>query len=144
MTQHCEECGARMKRYWHTLSPGLVGTLRKFGNVVKPNNNMIHLQKHLDLDKNEYNNFQKLQYFGLVAKLVFNGELRRGYWEITEDGRKFLKHDISMPKRVETFRDRIVDRSTERVWISDFFGPTEEEYWQKIFGPVAVEEVAVA
>ena len=133
-----------MKRYWHTLSPGLVGTLRKFGNVVKPNNNMIHLQQHLDLDKNEYNNFQKLQYFGLVAKLVFNGELRRGYWEITEDGRKFLKHDISMPKRVETFRDRIVDRSTERVWISDFFGPTEEEYWQKIFGPVAVEEVAVA
>ena len=133
-----------MKRYWHTLSSGLVGTLRKFGNVVKPNNNMIHLQKHLDLDKNEYNNFQKLQYFGLVAKLVFNGELRRGHWAITEDGRKFLKHDISMPKRVETFRDRIVDRSTERVWISDFFGNLEEEYWQKIFGPVAVEEVAVA
>jgi hypothetical protein len=127
----CPHCGASLKIWRHSLSKGLVDTLIDFIKAVKKKGkNSIHLQEDISLTKNQYNNFQKLHYFGLVAK----DDKNPGHWLITRWGGEFLRGERKIEKFALTFRDELKGREGELVGISDYF-PDEfnTEYWQKLF-----------
>jgi hypothetical protein len=113
-----------MKSFHHNLSTGLVTALVKAIRFVQANNkNKFHLQKDLkELTKNEYNNFQKLRFHGLVAKI----HDKSGYWLITRRGGQFLRGEITVPWKVETFRNRVIGHSPEQVHIKDLRGKLPE------------------
>lgn len=114
--EKCNSCGASMKMWWHMVTPGLVGDLIKAIEFVKANKNEFHLQKNLNLSKNEYNNFQKLRFHGLVAKV----KDRSGYWLITKRGGHFLRGEMEIPVGVLTFRNKVVDHTEKMCKIADF------------------------
>ncbi len=134
----CPCCGASLKMHWHSLTPGLVNTLIKFRKAVLAKQtisfNRIHAQKDLNFTKNEYNNFQKLRYFGLVAKCKDeNGNREQGYWLLTRNGNRFCKGNIEMPKKVQTFRNKIVDKTDLKVSVLDVLKTEELPYFEQDF-----------
>lgn len=115
-SERCTHCGANMKGYWHSLSSGLAHALSKFEqSLLMHNKTALHLPHEADFTHAEYNNFQKLQYFGLVQKHELNGENISGHWELTETGEKFISGDIDAPARVFTFRNKVEEMSSETV-----------------------------
>lgn len=135
MKTKCENCGANMKVWIHSLTPGLVNTLIKFGRVaiskkVRGKNTAIHLQNEAMLTKNEYNNFQKLRYFDLVM----TDEKMRGSWILTMRGYDFLRNKITVSRKVHTFRNSVVEKSDEQITIHQVFrGRQTVDYWEKEF-----------
>ena len=123
-TQKCPHCGASMKAWWHTLTPGLVNCLIKALKTVRvTNTNRFHLLQDLNLTKMEYNNFQKLRFHGLVAHADENK--KSGYWLLTSRAGKFLHGEITIPKKVKTFRNRVIEHSEEVTGIADFRNQVE-------------------
>jgi hypothetical protein len=124
LTQTCASCGARLSGRWERLTPGIVRSLVKMWRVViETNQNRVHLQRQCDFTKNEYNNFQKLRYFGLVARCP--GET--GHWLITRRGGNFIHCRETVNTKLLIFRNHIKERSAERVGILDVLkqsGPT--------------------
>lgn len=132
----CPHCGANMFIHGHRLSKGLVNSLVKFKEaVIKNQKNSVHLQTELALTKNQYNNFQKLRYHGLVAKCSDSETKERisGYWLLTKRGNEFLKDTISIPQTVYTFRNRIVDKHPTAIKMSDVLKDTDMPIWDKDF-----------
>jgi len=128
--KHCESCGASLRKYSHRLTPILVKALIKFRTaVVKKNENKIHLINDLkgtpeELEPYEWKNWTKVRFHGLVAKYKTDGIWERGYWLITHRGAQFLNGEISIPKTVQTYRNVIVARSEDEVFIKDVMGST--------------------
>ena len=132
--QLCPCCGASMEIHRHRLSKGLVTSLVKFRRAVVENNcNEIHVQSKLKFTNNEYCNFQKLRYHGLIAKVKDKetGERKSGVWLLTRRGNQFCKSEITAPEWIETFRNRIVERSVAKVSIS-YILKSDTPYWDKI------------
>jgi len=134
----CPCCGASMKVHSHGLSRGLVNTLIKFRTAVlnRPHYqfNRVHIPDDVLLTKNEYNNFQKLRYFGLVAKVRKpDGTREQGYWLLTRNGNAFCKGLKDMPKSVQTFRNKIVDRHPEKISILQALQSETLPYFEKDF-----------
>ena len=127
----CEHCGANISSIEHSLSLGLVNSLRKFATAIKKKKiNEAHLQKECGLSFTEHNNFQKLGYFGLVAKK----KGKSGYWVLTRNGGAFLRNELAIPKNVRTFRDFKIDESEKTVKIRDFYNDVyTDDYWQTTF-----------
>jgi hypothetical protein len=124
----CANCGESMKIYWHNLSTGLVSCLIKAIEYVQKNHdNQFNLLTDLSLTKVQYNNFQKLRFHGLVAKV----DNKLGYWLITRRGGQFLRGEISVPTSVQTFRNKVTDHSEKKVSINDFKG--QFPYFQSEF-----------
>jgi hypothetical protein len=122
---HCPYCNAAIKKYWHRLTPLLVNTLVKFRSaVVRKNRNQIHVPDELELNTTEYNNFQKLRFHGLVAKFKEDGERKSGFWLLTKRGALFLKGELAVPIRVQTFRNEVVDHDEHKVYVSDVIQST--------------------
>ena len=127
---HCEHCGAALRKYWKPITPGLIDILIKFRSaVVSSNRNKIHLLKDMSLDNVEYTNFQKLRYHGLVAKYKeknADGDRiwQRGYWLLTRRGVQFLRGEIAIPQKVQTLRNRVVDHDGRMVTVADIIGST--------------------
>jgi hypothetical protein len=115
-----------MKKFWHRLTPGMVGALEKASKYVYQHKNEFHLRKDLigknEFTKVEYNNFQKLRYHALVAKVKKRGAVKRGYWLITKRGFDFLAGRVSIPDRVQTFRNKITAHSTRLVFVKTIYG----------------------
>jgi hypothetical protein len=128
MTERCPHCGANMKAFFHTLNAGLVATLIKCIQFVHAHNkNEFHLQSDLHLSVNEFSNFTKLRFHGLVAKV----DGKAGYWLITSRGGAFLRGEIAVPLKVKTFRNKVIDHSKEMIHIIDLKGKVphfEREY----------------
>jgi hypothetical protein len=125
----CPTCNHSSAFYWHRLSVGLVGTLIKIrGGVGEKNENSIHLQKDLsgknELSKTEYNNAQKLRFHGLIAH---DKEAGAGYWLITARGGMFLRGELSVPLKVKTLNNRVIDHDDMTVSIRDVWQTTP--YW---------------
>lgn len=122
----CKQCGASMKKFWHRLTPGMVGALEKAGKYVYQHKNEFHPRKDLvggsQFTIVEYNNFQKLRYHALVAKVKRRGILRRGYWLITKRGFDFLAGKVKIPDKVQTFRNRITAYSSRKVFVQQVYG----------------------
>lgn len=63
--QFCEHCGAQMKEYWHSLTNGMVSSLRRFALKVRDKGeNKVHPHDEVGLSYSQQTNFSKLQYFG--------------------------------------------------------------------------------
>ena len=129
----CPCCGASMKKHWHRLSAGLAVVLIKFRNeVIARGQNKIHVPKQINLDKTEYNNFQKLRYHGLVAKFKDkDGKREGGYWLLTRRGNQFCKGEIQIPVKVQTFRNKISGRCPDLTSIMQILDIAEgtAPYW---------------
>lgn len=118
----CPHCGANITPFPQRLSTGLVGALIKAVTFVQAKGmNQFHLQKDLvSLSKNEYNNFQKLRFHGLVAKAKV--ENKPGYWLITRRGGQFLRGELFVPKTAYTLRNKVIGHSNDLIGIKDFMG----------------------
>lgn len=137
-TKKCPHCGASMKAHSHGLSRGLANTLIKFRKAVlnQPHIqfNKVHIPNDVVFTKNEYNNFQKLRYFGLVAKVrKSDGTHERGFWLLTRNGNAFCKGLKDMPKSVLTFRNKIQDRSKVKISILEAIQCKDLPYFEKDF-----------
>ncbi len=128
----CPHCGASMKIWKHSLTAGLVAVLIKAIDAVKKTNkNSFNLQDDLLLSVSENNNFQKLQYFGLIAH-----DKTPGKWLITTLGGQFLRNEVGVQKFALSFRDRLIEREGPVIKISSFYEHIYgEDYWQKRFEP---------
>lgn len=119
----CPLCEASMKAHWHKMSPILVNCLVKMrGAVILQNKNRIHLLKDLQLTKVEYNNFQKLRFFGLIAHYQENGKKVEGTWLLTRLGSQFLNGEAKIPSRVQTFRNHIIKKDDKYVTVGQVIG----------------------
>lgn len=120
----CPVCKRSLDGRWERLTPGICRTLVKFWmKVVEKRVNQVHLQRDLELDKNAYNNFQKLRYFGLVAKV----KEQSGYWLITRRGAQFVHGKQRVNRQVRIFDNHIVERSEETISILEAMSC--DTYW---------------
>lgn len=136
--ERCPTCGASMKKPWHTLTPGLVGALVKFYKEVSAKGENRWIRKGNELSKNEDANLTKLRFHGLIAKIKEEGKHVKGEWLITRRGIDFLKGEIQIPRRVQTFRNHVVDHDEELVTVTDVMkGETwwEQEFDYSLFEP---------
>lgn len=130
----CPYCGASMKAHWHRLSKGLANTLVSFRKKAIVSNNKVHIKNDIELSKTAFNNFQKLRYHGLVTKWV-NPETKEheaGYWLLTRRGNLFCKNQLEVPAKVQTFRNKIYQKSLEKVFLSDILSQENMPYWDSI------------
>lgn len=113
--QFCPHCGQAISAHKHGLSANMIRIMRKaaYADFVMGGGE-FHLQQDLNLTKNEYANFQKLKYWGLV----FKGS-KSGYWRISSHGKGFLANEIRMPKWVRTFNNRVVEQSDRLISVVD-------------------------
>jgi hypothetical protein len=131
----CPYCGAEKKEVaTHSLTTGLVRDLIIFAKRAKEKGeNKVHITKELDFSINQWCNFQKLRYFGLVAKWeAEDGNKKTGFWVLTRNGLEFLQGKLSVHKKVSATKKGITERSEEMVCIDDF-PQSDENYWQKDF-----------
>lgn len=128
MLKKCPTCSAQMKVWKHRLTPGLVRLLLKFVKGIRRKGiNDVHIQKELELTRSEDANFQKLRYFGLVAKVKDDtGRHIGGHWLITKRGGAFLKDQEAVSVWVKTWRNHIEERSEEKVTLSNFWSRIRE------------------
>lgn len=75
----------------------------------------FHLQKDLDLTKNQYANFQKLKYWGLVKQV----KDKAGYWIVTQHGIAFANNVVKVPKNIFTFNNQVVRSEGPMVCIDE-------------------------
>lgn len=120
----CPHCGQEMRKYWHTLTPGLVNALVKFGKAVgKKGRNSIHLRADMDglpfeLTRDEWSNFTKLRFHGMVAKDRNAGQ---GFWLLTARGASFLRGDTRVPSKVQSFNNQTVAHGGELIGLRDVY-----------------------
>jgi hypothetical protein len=138
----CTCCGGKVVEHPHSLSKGLVETLVDFKKfVLTSEKNKVHPIKDLHLSNYEYNNMQKLRYFGLIAHYTNPNtkKLERGFWLLTRNGSKFLKGLIDMPVRVKTMKNKISGKSLEKAFLSDILASNDMPYWDDYTTPVESE-----
>jgi len=131
----CPCCGAKLSGRWENISKGLVKNLIRFREqVLEKRENKIHLLKDLNLTHSQYNNFQKLRYHGLIAHVIDKQTKKdeSGYWLLTKRGNLFIKNEISIPKKVFIFRNKIQERGKDLVSVHDILrDKNNEPYWYK-------------
>jgi len=112
--EYCPHCGALMVEHKHSLGVGLVESLRRIwecgGGPIK--------LKELKLTYNQESNFQKLRYWGLVAKADHNNK-RGGEWLITPKGDLFLTGKYVVGKHAYSFRGKLTRREAPMVTIHE-------------------------
>lgn len=140
-SKKCPHCGANMKAFWHKVNSGLIGCLIKAIEYVKTHNkNSFNLNHDLNLSNVEYNNFQKLRFHGLVAKV----DEKPGHWLITKRGGQFLRGEIVIPLRVQSFRNKVKDHSPQTIHISELknkFPEFQSQFAYEYQRPVGVAPV---
>lgn len=82
----------------------------------------FHLQHDLLLTKSQYNNFQKLRYWGFVKKSYkADGSRNAGKWELTSLVR-YIVNGKTFPKFKMTFNNKVVSASEEMIKLEDVIG----------------------
>jgi len=99
----------------HSLSQGIVLSLRKFAVALKRSGKSeIHL-RHCALTQKQQDNFQKLQYWGLV----YRNSQKSIIWSLTDKGRNFLRGTQAVAKSVIIYSDSRIEEDSTRIRISD-------------------------
>lgn len=106
----CHTCGANTIEHRHSLTPGLASGLFAFANK---GGGPINL-KEVGLTRNQWDNFQKLKYWSLVAQ----GD-KNGVWSMLPDGWSFLEGTLSKNKHVWTYRGFVLEFEGPQVFIKD-------------------------
>jgi hypothetical protein len=92
---YCQHCGASMMMNYATMAIYIVRTLAKL--VSNPGKSV----REIGLSKVEYANVSKLKHFGLVYKSEEDG-----FWIPTEDGKRFLRGEVAVPRKIGYFRNQ--------------------------------------
>ena len=117
----CECCGQKIVEYKHKLNKTLLSALWKLYYAKDQKGSL----KELDLTHNEFANFQKLQYFGLVRKD------RGSVWVMTDKGEDFVNRYGKAPSAVYT-KNGVVVNKDEEIYINKVKGYIEvKEEWQE-------------
>ena len=96
----------------------------------------FHLQRDLNLTKSQYNNFQKLRYWGLVKKTFLLGKRAGGFWELTGLTGAFI-HGKPLPRVKWTFNNEVVGAGEEMTTLELMVGSFEApEKWAELAIPV--------
>jgi len=119
----CPHCDATMTEYRHSLSAGLIHALAKFYKRGSP----LNVHKDLGLTTNQWDNFQKLQYWGLVEKFYVDGKRKQGTWLLTQVAIDFLQGKMMLNKSVWSYRGKFVRFDGPLITIDD----VDEKYRQK-------------
>ena len=120
----CEHCGQKIREYRVTITPMMIKTLVKFRMAVTDKGvNEVHIlndmkDKDYELTRHEWNNFSRLRFHALVAKV----ENESGYWLITKRGADFLNGKIEIPKSVWVNNNKVVDHDDILVNVKDIAG----------------------
>lgn len=118
----CPTCGHRVMRNKHRFSRSLADILLKIAEKYTWGT-PFHLQRDLNLTKNEYTNAQKLKYFGLLEKHHNSGGKHIvGIWIITPLGRRLIRGEQRIPEWVETYQNNVVDQARELTGIGEVKG----------------------
>jgi len=118
----CDCCGHVVTAYTHHLNKNLLSALRQLVDFYEEHRKPANLQKDLSLTKNQYNNFQKLQYFNLVKKISGSSS-----WFPTVVGINFIYGRDSVFNPVATFGDRVL--------------PNDHEAWKTHTGAVKITNI---
>lgn len=143
--ERCEHCGAITNKYWHRLTPVLVHALVKTLTVVREQDKNFVKKGDLDLTHSEYGNYQKLRFHALIAKHR-DDDGRFDGWLITDRGGKFLRNELTVPVRVQTFRNTIVAHDENLVSIVDVIGYTplpQQDFEPEPATPEQLEQAAL-
>lgn len=111
-SKQCECCGHLVTAYSHNINAQMVQALEQVLAYYSKKGKGCNLQKDLTLSKNQYNNFQKLQYFKLVANTETG-------WVPTQLGMGFINGDNVIMNPVATFGKEILDQFHEAWDTSD-------------------------
>jgi hypothetical protein len=114
--KHCECCGAKLVEYKHLLNQGLVQALHQLSLNKTP----IPLTDMM-ISRNQWTNFQKLRYWGLVGKEMTAEGYGTGRWFVTGMGRDFIEGNIAMPRNAWTFRGETTRLDGDDIWFQDSF-----------------------
>lgn len=117
-TTRCPTCGASTNEYKHGLSKPLVQGLTA---LASSGGGPINL-KALGLTRTQWDNFQKLRYFGLVEQVAVSGKRQAGVWKITQLGLDFLAGKVVVPKFAWTFRGDVVRTEGPYITITEVKG----------------------
>lgn len=102
----CECCGHKISAYTHSLNKPLVQSLKAVVEHYERTGKACNLQQHLNLTKNQYNNFQKLQYFDFVVNT-------QSGWFPKQRGKDFIYGKIVVKVPVATFGKQILGENHE-------------------------------
>lgn len=104
--QKCQCCEHELVAYTHSINRPMVSALSQLVSFYLEHKKKANLQKDLQLTKNQYNNFQKLQYFHLVKRTL-------GGWLPTELGTAFIDGHTSVKVPVATLGKEILSDNHE-------------------------------
>lgn len=108
-SETCNYCGHQITAYSHHLNTPLVGALNQLVDFYEDKGVAANLQRDLNLTKNQYNNFQKLQYFNLVTRTQHG-------WLPTNLGIKFVYGEESCYDKVATLGKKVLGVSSN-LWL---------------------------
>jgi hypothetical protein len=106
--EQCKCCGSQLTAYTHNLNAQLVQALRQLVDFYETSKRAANLQTDLKLDHNQYNNFQKLQYFGLAFRTPDG-------WLPEEYGIKFIYGEQAAPTTAATMGGKVIPYS-DPIW----------------------------
>ena len=119
--------------YWKRISKGNIGALIKLRQGIgRLNKNDVHIAQDIELTYSERANFSTLRQHGLVAHVKDDdGNRVSGRWLLTKRGAEFLRGEISIPQRVATMNNRVIDHDTVHVTITDVMQtlPVFDDVW---------------
>lgn len=119
----CTMCGHTRTAFTHVINKSMVNALRQLVDWYESTKKPANLQKNLDLTKNQYNNFQKLQYFKVVQRTEEG-------WFPTQLGIDFIYGRGKIWNRIATIESNIL--------------PNEHQAWKtatKFPVPVGVQDI---
>jgi len=125
MKKVCTHCGGSMMEYRHSLSYHMVYGLWRLNKAGGEAN-----LKVLGLNRNQWDNFQKLRYWDLVEKVYIAGKRANGVWRVTDRGARFLKGRIAVASAVWTYHGEWVRDDGSTVNIRSYLsGYKHREEW---------------
>lgn len=120
MKEFCSLCGQKILKNKHRFSRSLADLLLLTAQRFTVNES-FHLQKNLNLTKNQYCNFGKLQYWGLIAKHYQDGRRLGGYWHLTRRAGEVL-NGSAVPRWIQTFNNKVIEISEDRITLEETIG----------------------
>lgn len=145
----CHACGQPIKQaYKEVLTKHKLTMLQEAArHIIETGVNDFCLDyRHME-NYNNFNNFQKLRYHGLVHHVRDrSGNKVRGHWLITRNGWAFLRGEIELPKWVTVRNNSIVERCPETIHVKYVYHGSEViqttwEYFDEAGNPVGVRPV---
>lgn len=120
----CVNCGANVNQYWYKITPGIVDILIILLNYVhEKNRNEFTIKEVRDrLSSIQYTQSTKLRFHALIAKVKDEDGKHTGKWLITSRAADFLRGDITIPARVLTYRNKVIDHEDTNVSVREVYG----------------------